>query len=151
MASAKRTSKKRSASSSGSPPDSAFAARPLFIDRCAWSRRLGEALKQADIPFIAHHERFAPACPDSEWLAVAGHEGWIVLTRDQAIRRKPNELQAFRDAKVVMFALASGNATAEDTARLVVELYPRILRKARDAKPPAMFSVTLAGGINPVR
>lgn len=151
MASAKRTSKKRFASSSGSPPETALAAPTLFIDRCAWSRRLGEALKLADIPFIAHHERFAPACPDTEWLTVAGRKGWIVLTRDQAIRRKANELQAFRDAKVIMFALASGNATAEDTARLVVELYPKILRKARGAKPPTMFSVTLAGGINPVR
>jgi hypothetical protein len=132
-------------------PDAASAAPILFIDRCAWSRRLDEALKQAAIPFIAHRERFAPACPDTEWLAVAGQEGWIVLTRDQAIRRKANELRAFRDAKLIVFALASGNATAEDTARLVVELYPRILRKARDTKPPAMFSVTLAGGINPVR
>ena len=151
MASAKRTSKKHSASNSGSPPEPVAAAPRLFIDRCALSRRLGEALRQADIPFIAHQEKFAPACPDTEWLAVAGREGWIVLTRDQAIRRKANELQAFRDAKVIMFALASGNATAEDTARLVVELYPRILRKAHAATPPAMFSVTLAGGINPVR
>jgi hypothetical protein len=108
-------------------------------------------LRQAEIRFIAHRDRFAPACPDIEWLAVAGREGWIVLTRDQAIRRKANELQAFRDAKLILFALASGNATAEDTATLVVRLYPKILRKARDAKPPAMFSVTLAGGINPVR
>ncbi|MEW6165894.1 MAG: hypothetical protein AB1642_12610 [Pseudomonadota bacterium] len=140
--------KKRSVSSSGSPPDS---APPLFIDRCAWSRRLGEALKAAGIPFIAHHERFAPACPDEEWMAAAGREHWIVLTRDQAIRRKPNELKAFRDAKLVMFALASGNASAEDTAALVVALYPKMLRKAQAARPPAMFSVTLGGSINPVR
>lgn len=112
---------------------------------------MGEALKTAGIPFIAHHERFDPACPDEEWMAAAGHEHWIVLTRDQAIRRKPNELKAFRDAKLIMFALASGNASAEDTARLVVELYPKLLRKAQSIKPPAMFSVTLAGGINPVR
>ncbi len=133
MASAKRTSKKLSASSSDLPPESAPL---LFIDRCAWSRRLDEALRQAGIPFIAHRERFVPACPDTEWLTVAGHEGWIVITRDQAVRRKPNELQVFRDAKFIPFALASGNATAEDTARLLVGLYPRILRKAEAATPP---------------
>ena len=148
MASQKQTSKKHSASSNDSPPD---AAPLLFIDRCAWSRKLDEALKAAGIPHIAHREKFADDCPDEEWLTAAGRAGWIVLTRDQAIRRKPNELKAFRDAKLIMFALASGNASAEDTARLVVELYPRILRKAQSAKPPAMFSVTLAGGINPVR
>jgi hypothetical protein len=147
MASAKTKSKKPSASSSAAPPDAPL----LFIDRCAWSRRLGDALRNAGIHFIAHHDRFAPACPDEDWLEVAGREGWIVLTRDKMIRRKPNELAAFREHRVLAFALASGNASAEDTARLVVELYPRILRKARGAKPPAMFSVTLAGGINPVR
>ena len=148
MASRKQKSKKRSGSSSGLPPE---AAAILFIDRCAWSRRLDEALRQAGIPFVAHHEKFAPACPDEEWMKVAGREGWIVITRDQAIRRKPNELKAFCEAKLIMFALASGNASADDTARLVVELYPRILRKAHAVKPPTMFSVTLAGGINPVR
>lgn len=105
----------------------------------------------AGIPHIAHRDRFVGDCPDEEWLAVAGREGWIVLTRDQAIRRKPNELKAFREARLIVFALASGNASAEMTARLVVELYPKILRRVRGAKPPAMFSVTLAGGIYPVR
>lgn len=151
MASAKTKSKKRSASSSAAPPDFSAGAPLLFIDRCAWSRRLGEALRNAGIPFIAHHEKFEPACPDDEWLEVAGDSGWIVLTRDKAIRRKPNELRAFCEHKVIAFALASGNASAEDTARLVLALYPIILRKAKGAKPPAMFSVTLAGTISPVR
>ena len=69
----------------------------------------------------------------------------------QAIRRKPNELKAFRAAKLIMFALASGNASAEDTARLLVALYPKMMRKARATQPPAMFSVPLSGNINPVR
>lgn len=144
----KQTSKKPSASSNGSRPD---APPILFIDRCAWSRRLGEALIAAGIPFIAHHQRFAPACPDEEWMQVAGTEGWIVVTRDQAIRRKPNELKAFRAAKLIMFALASGNASAEDTAQLLVRLYPKMMGKVRVTQPPAMFSVTLAGGINLVK
>lgn len=145
--SAKRKSKKPSASSSVAPLD----APPLFIDRCAWSQRLGEALRAADIPFIAHDDKFAKNCADVDWLPVVGREGWIVITRDKNIRRKPNELQAFKDAKAIAFALASGNASAEDTARLVVGLYPRILRKVRGTKSPAMFSVTLAGTISPVR
>lgn len=147
MASAKRKSKRLSASSSGAPPDAPL----LFIDRCAWSRRLDQALRQAGIPFIAHREKFADDCPDEDWLDVAGREGWIVVTRDKAIRRKANELRAFRDASVIAFALASGNASAEDTARLIVGLYRKILGKARGCKPPAMFSVTLTGTISVVR
>jgi hypothetical protein len=145
--SAKRKSKKHCDSNSGERPEAPL----LFIDRCAWSRRLGDALRQVGIPFVAHDEKFPQTCLDEEWLPEVGREGWIVITRDKNIRRRPNELQAFRSAKVIAFALASGNASAEDTARLIVRLYPTILRKALAATRPAMFSVTLAGTISQVR
>lgn len=54
----------------------------LFVDRDAWSRALGDALLGAGIRFVAHHQHFAPDTPDTEWLGVAGREGWLVLTRD---------------------------------------------------------------------
>jgi PIN like domain len=112
---------------------------------------LGEALKTAGIPHVAHHERFSPACPDEEWLTAVGKENWIIVTRDQKIRRKPNELKAFRDAGLIVFALASGNASAADTAELVVSLYSKFLKLARNTKRPAMFSVSLGKTITPVR
>lgn len=61
----------------------------LFVDRDAWSRLLGEALDAAAIAHVAHHEQFNPDAPDEDWLTVAGCEGWIVLTRDKMIRRRP--------------------------------------------------------------
>jgi len=46
---------------------STSGARKQFqpVIRCAWSRRLGEALRSATIPFIAHREKFKPACGDA--------------------------------------------------------------------------------------
>jgi len=82
---------------------------------------------------------------------VAGRAGWIVLTRDKNIRRKPNELKAFRDHRVIAFALTSGNSSAADVATLITILYPKMLRKAKGTKPPAMFSITLAGTINTIK
>jgi hypothetical protein len=143
----KRKSKKRSASNNAALPD----APPLFIDRCAWSNRLGEALTKYGIPFIPHHDRFAPACPDEEWLKIAGKESWIVLTRDKNIRRKPNELRAFREHGVIAFVLTGGDATAADTASLVTTLYPRMLRKAQGVRPPAMFTLTMGGSIGVIK
>jgi hypothetical protein len=143
----KKKSKKRSASNNAAQPDYPI----LFIDRCAWSIRLGEALTQLGVEFIPHHQRFAPDCPDDEWLPVVGKAGWIVLTRDKNIRRKPNELQAFKHNNVVAIVLASGQASAADTAELVVRLYPKLMRKVQAATAPAMFTVTLAGTISPVK
>jgi hypothetical protein len=117
----------------------------LFIDRDAWSRVLGEALTAAGIGFVAHHQRFAPAAPDTEWLAVAGAEGWLVLTRDQNIRRRPNELAAVKAAGVCMFVLGQGNLSAAETARIVVGAWPRMLRAARGVRRPAIFTLTREG------
>lgn len=142
----KKKSKKRSASNSASRPDLPF----LFIDRCAWSNRLGDALTAANINFIPHHQRFAPDCPDDEWLPIAGKEKWIVLTRDKNIRYKPNEKQAFKANRVKAIVLSSGDASAADTAELVVRLYSKLMQKLQSAKPPAMFTVTLAGTISHV-
>ena len=111
---------------------------------------MGEVLTEAKIPFIAHHQRFTQDCPDEEWLIAAGSEGWIVVTRDKNIRRKANELKAFR-AKLIVFVLASSNASAADSAALVVELYPTFLKLANTGKPPAMFSVSLGRTISRVR
>jgi predicted nuclease of predicted toxin-antitoxin system len=119
----------------------------LFIDRDAWSRALGDALTAAGIPFVAHRQRFAAAAPDTEWLAVAGAEGWMVLTRDQNIRRRPNELAAVKAAGICMFVLGQGNLSAAETARIVVDAWPRMLRAARGANRPAIFTPTRGGEI----
>ena len=74
-----------------------------------------------------------------------------MLTRDQHIRRHPNGLQAFSENGVIAFVLTAGDASAADTAELVKQLYPKMMRKARASKPPAMFAVTLAGAIRQIK
>jgi len=97
----------------------------LFIDRDARSRALGKALNAAGIAYLAHDQRFAPDTPDTKWLAVAGTERWLFLTRDQDIRRRPNELAAVKEAEVCMFVLGQGNLSAAETARIVIGAYPQ--------------------------
>ena len=112
---------------------------------------LGEALDAIGAHYIAHYQRFAPAAPDEEWLEVAGRERWVVLTRDQHIRRRPSDLDAFQTHKVIVFVLAAGNASATDTAELVTRLYDKIQRLAAQAKPPVMYSITRSGIGKPIK
>jgi len=101
--------------------------------------------------FIALTQHFPSNTPDEEWLREVGKQGWILLTRDEKIRRRPNELRAFRDHGAIGFVLTAGNASAADTAALVTRVYPKLIHKAKTAKPPAMFSVTLAGTISQIK
>ena len=146
----KKKSKKLSASSNAAQPRYPL----LFIDRCAWSNRLGDALTKASIQFTPHHDHFEQACLDVDWLPVVGKKGWVVVTRDKNIRRKPNELQAFKENNVLAIVLSSGSssqASAADTAELLLKLLPKLMRKIQASKPPIMLTVTILGTISAVK
>ena len=78
----------------------AAAEIQLFIDRDTWSRVLDSTLRDAGVPFVTHREHFTHDTPDVDWIAEAGRMGWVVVTRDQHIRRRANELAAVREARL---------------------------------------------------
>ena len=122
----------------------------LFIDRDAWSHRLDQALGEAGIAFVAHRDRFDDDTPDPEWLTQVGRHGWIVLTRDQRIRNRPNELRAAREARLHVFALTSGNLSAAETVEIVLAAWPAMRRAVADNEPPMFWSITRGGGVKPL-
>jgi predicted nuclease of predicted toxin-antitoxin system len=123
----------------------------LFIDRDAWSHKLDQALREAGIAIVAHREHFADDKPDPEWLAEVGRQGWAVLTRDQRIRHRPNELRAVREARLHVFALTSGNLTAAATAEIVIAAWPAMARAVAHNDPPMLWSVTRGGAVKPLK
>ena len=72
----------------------------LFIDRDTWSHELDSALRAAGIAFERHRDHFAEDTEDVAWIAEIGRRGWVAVTRDQRIRRRPNELAAVRAASI---------------------------------------------------
>lgn len=115
---------------------------------------MGDELTAAGIKYTPHHEHFEQACPDVDWLPVVGKKKWIVITRDKNIRRKPNEIQAFKENNVFAIVLSSGSssqASAADTAELLLKLLPKLMRKIKASKPPLMLNVTLMGTISSVK
>ncbi len=121
----------------------------LFVDRCAWSRKLGAALDAHGIPYVPHDQLFRQDTTDEEWLTAVKNNGWLILTRDQRIRYRINEHRALIDAKLLMFVLSQGGLTAEETGRIVCMAYPQIVRIWQSVTPPALFSITRAGTVNP--
>lgn len=127
-------------------------AKPtLFIDRCAWSGKLGEALTAAQIPYVPHKDLFAHDAPDEEWLAAVKQHGWLILTRDQRIRYRKNELRALVESKLTMFVLSQGGLSAEETGRIVCAAYPAIVKQAAMNEPPALFSILRSGEVNKLK
>jgi predicted nuclease of predicted toxin-antitoxin system len=123
----------------------------LFIDRCAWSGALGRALTEARIPFIAHHTQFEHDAPDEIWLSAAADKGWLVVTRDQRIRYRANELAAMRRSRLHVFVFTQGGLTGAETGSILVRCHPAMVRHAAQVPAPAFFSLTRSGEVNPLK
>jgi hypothetical protein len=120
----------------------------FFIDRSLCSRHLAGALRvRGQIVHTlssVYGEQVGQSIVDERWLGDSGAHGWIVLMKDDAIRRRPAEREALIAAGVRAFCLTNAQLrSAEQTDRFVINL-DRILQQAR--KPgPYIYGVYASG------
>jgi hypothetical protein len=127
----------RSRPSSGRRRD---ATPPEFlIDRSLSQVSLPAALREAGLTIRTladvYGEQAAQEIDDATWLALAGQHGWVVLCKDDHIRRRPAELQALTDGNVRLFCLTNAQLTfADQTEWFLVNRY-RIIQASRKPGP----------------
>jgi uncharacterized protein with PIN domain len=91
---------------------------------------------------LMHDDHFAQNAPDPEWLAAAGKNDWIVITRDERIRYRVAEKQAIRRAKVRAFVLAAhGDLRAEFLAEILLKALPKIRETIANQRPPFIAKI----------
>lgn len=73
---------------------------------------------------------------DTTWLADAGHNGWVVLMKDDKIRFRPAELEALTLAGVRAFCLTNANLRGQEMARRFVTQLETINRIAAEQRDP---------------
>lgn len=108
---------KKSKKPSGTKAEQLLERSVFFTDECL-AVKVPQALRAAGwrIEICGYH--FAPRTPDEVWLPKVGVVGWLVLTKDKAIRRKPWEMEKVINYGVRMFTLPSGNMTADQMAEV---------------------------------
>ena len=126
---------------SGKPPDTPV----FFVDRSLGGRIVPEALLSAGVEVIAHDQRFSPDTSDEEWLAVAGAEGWIVLTRDRRIRYRPNEKAALQKSGALVFVMTASALTGQAAADLLVRALDDMTEIAQTSDRPAIYAINSRG------
>lgn len=89
-------------------------------------------------------EAAARELDDEVWLLEAGKRNWIVLAKDERIRRRPNELAAIRKARVKAFYLTAGGLKGEVQAAILLKHINRIIQGARKTGP-MVWAVTESG------
>jgi len=76
----------------------------IFVDRSI-PIGVARALQAVRNDVIWLEDRFSHDVKDRVWLAQAGAEGWLVISRDKKIRIRPGELRAIRVNHVGAFIL----------------------------------------------
>jgi hypothetical protein len=116
----------------------------FFIDRSLGRRHLADALRSHG--YVVHTmasvygEEVAQRMADERWLRDVGARGWIVLLKDDAIRRRPVERDALVGAGVRAFCLTNAQLRAAEQTERFVSNRHRIIQQAR--KPgPYIFGV----------
>ncbi len=99
-------------------------------------RALGDKLRDAGWKVEIHDQHFAENTPDDEWLVTVGERGWVVLTKDKAIRRKAIEKEAVINAKVRIFTLPNGSMTGQEMADAYLNSRAKIGRFLKDNAAP---------------
>lgn len=78
-------------------------------------------------------------------MLVAGEQGWIVLTRDKAIRERPEQAQVVLRAKLRIFSLQTRRINREIIVEVFTKQWERILRFIAENEPPFIASVNQTG------
>lgn len=85
------------------------------------------------------------------WLTACGERNWVVLTRDQRIRRRVLERDAIRRSGAAVFALTAGEATAAETPEAVIRLLVKFANMAVSEPKPFLYIFSLARHLSRVR
>lgn len=115
----------------------------FFVDR-SLGRSIAHGLRKAGLNVRTmadvYGEEAAQRLPDEVWLSDAGRHGWIVLTKDDAIRRRPAERDALIAASARVFCLTAAQLRGSEQLERFLENRERILRQA--ARPgPYIYGV----------
>ena len=138
-----RRSRTRSSTSAASRPK----LPPIFLDENLAGKRLPEGLRKAGLTVKLLHEEFRRGILDLDLLPQIGKEGWILLTKDNQIRRRPLEIEAFLAARLRVFVFESAEMTSEAMLNAFRKALPAIGRFVKKRKPPFVVRIGVTGRV----
>jgi predicted nuclease of predicted toxin-antitoxin system len=134
MAAKPLKSKKRSATS-------LLPSLPLYLDEDLDCNSIYEALNAAGASVFRHRDYFDQGEKDYVWLPAVAANGWIVITKDEAMQRGEIEKVAIRNSKARVFILVRGDLSAAEMAEIFVKALSPIERVVRKHAPPFIAKV----------
>jgi hypothetical protein len=77
-----------------------LASLTFFLDHQIGRYQVAEMLRTAGAKVEVHLDHFPGDMPDVDWIPEIARRDWVLITKDQNIRRNPLEREAYRAAKL---------------------------------------------------
>src|SRR5262245_42389385 len=98
-------------------PPEAFV---YYLDANLDGPELVTRLRDGGVPCQPHRDHFAADAVDEAWIPAIASRGWVIVTRDFAIKRRPNEREAWSTATATVIMLRGERLSAEDMSKLML-------------------------------
>jgi hypothetical protein len=119
-----------------------------FLDENVDGPLLAEALRAEGLEVRQHRECFAQGAEDERWIPTVAASGWVIVTRDIAIKRRPAERTAWIAANAVVVMIRSEQPlSAADMAATLIRIRARLENYISKRIPPMIIFVRPDGDI----
>jgi hypothetical protein len=120
----------------------------FFVDRSLGGRVVADALRAVGEVVEVHDDHFARDAPDQLWLAEVGAKAWVVLSKDDRIRRNPVEREALLTAGVAAFFLGRSDLRGDQMAKAFAGALAAMKKALRRFGVPFIAGVSVAGQVH---
>ena len=95
-------------------------ARVYYLDANLDGPELVDRLRAGGMRCETHRDHFAPDARDEQWIPPIAARGWVIITRDFAIQRRPTEREAWNTAGAAVLMIRGEKLSAQDMSKLLL-------------------------------
>lgn len=122
-----------------------LAALTFFLDHQIGRFVVADALRAAGAAVEVHLDHFKGDAPDTEWIPEVARRDWVMITKDQHIRRNPLERAAYQSARLRGFVVTGKDLSGKELGELLVRCLDGIVRRAHNRPGPLLFAISRNG------
>lgn len=122
-----------------------LASLTFFLDHQIGRYQVAAALRAAGAKVEVHLDHFPGDMPDVDWIPEVARRDWVLITKDQNIRRNPLERFAYEAAKLRGFVSTGKDMNAGELGELLVRCLPGMARRTAGRRGPLLFTISRGG------
>jgi hypothetical protein len=82
---------------------------------------------------------------DVEWIPEVARRGWVLITKDQNIRRNRLERETYRATQLRGFVATGKDMNGNELGELLVHCLPGMVRRTAGRPGPLLFAISRGG------